>query len=103
MGCRNATGSVSDHCRAVDLWSTRGVGEVYNVSGGNHVRNIDLTKRIKLVASQSIQPVTDRPGDRRYSLDTSKLQKLGWRPTVSFDAGLRQTVAGIARTREWRR
>src|SRR5687767_6027074 len=38
---------VDDHCRAVDLLIDAAKdGEVYNVGGGNHVRNVDLTKRI---------------------------------------------------------
>ena len=38
---------VTDHCRAVDLVIERGVaGEVYNVGGGNEVKNIDLSNRI---------------------------------------------------------
>ena len=97
---------VSDHCRAVDLLIDAGAsGEVYNVGGGNHIRNIDLTKRIlELVGKPEslIQPVTDRPGhDRRYSLDTSKLQKLGWRPEISFDAGLRETVSWYRANEGW--
>ena len=97
---------VSDHCRAVDLLIDAGAsGEVYNVGGGNHIRNIDLTKQIlELVGKPEslIQPVTDRPGhDRRYSLDSSKLQKLGWRPAVSFDAGLRETVSWYRANEGW--
>src|SRR6188508_1375745 len=89
---------VTDHCRAVDLLITRGTsGEVYNVGGGNHIQNIDLTKRILALAGRPdalIQPVADRVGhDRRYSLDTSKLMGLGWRPEVTFDTGLEETVA----------
>jgi len=96
---------VTDHCRAIDLLIDAGTpGEVYNVGGGNHIRNIDLTKSIlQLVGKPEslIQPVVDRPGhDRRYSLDTSKLQKLGWRPEFAFDAGLRDTVAWY-RQNEW--
>jgi len=96
---------VTDHCRAIDLLIDAGTpGEVYNVGGGNHIRNIDLTKSIlQLVGKPEslIQPVVDRPGhDRRYSLDTSKLQKLGWRPEVAFDAGLSDTVAWY-RQNEW--
>ena len=96
---------VSDHCRAVDMLIALGSpGEVYNVGGANHVRNVDLTKRILDLTGKPhslIQPVADRPGhDRRYSLDTSKLQRLGWRPEVAFDAGLRDTVQWY-RENEW--
>src|SRR5687768_3631824 len=80
---------VLDHCRAVDLLIDAGTsGEVYNIGGGHHVRNIDLTKRILELLGKPeslIRPVADRPGhDRRYALDTSKLQALGWRPQVAF-------------------
>jgi dTDP-glucose 4,6-dehydratase len=96
---------VTDHCRAVDLLIARGTaGEVYNVGGGNHIRNIDLTKRILALTGRTdalVQHVPDRPGhDRRYSLDTSKLACLGWHPQVSFDTGLADTVAWY-RENEW--
>ena len=97
---------VTDHCRAVDMLIEAGTsGEVYNVGGGNHVRNIDLTRRIlELVGKPEslIQPVVDRPGhDRRYSLDTSKLQALGWHPEIAFDAGLGDTVAWYRQNESW--
>ncbi len=97
---------VSDHCRAIDLLIAQGrAGEVYNVGGGNHVRNIDLTKRILALTGRNdglIQPVTDRQGhDRRYSLDTSKLEQLGWRPQMPFDTGLRETVAWYRANERW--
>jgi dTDP-glucose 4,6-dehydratase len=97
---------VADHCRAVDFLVDAGVpGEVYNVGGGNHVRNIDLTKRILGLVGKPeslIRPVADRVGhDRRYALDTSKLQALGWQPRVPFDAGLRETVAWYQNNEQW--
>jgi dTDP-glucose 4,6-dehydratase len=89
---------VSDHCRALDVVIAAGQnGEVYNVGGGNHVRNIDLTRRILQLLGKPeslIRPVQDRPGhDRRYSLDTTKLQRLGWAPRMPFEQGLADTVA----------
>jgi dTDP-glucose 4,6-dehydratase len=96
---------VHDHCRAIDLLIPAGTsGEVYNVGGGNHVTNVDLTRRIlELVGKPEslIRPVADRPGhDRRYALDTTKLRALGWSPSVEFGAGLRETVAWY-RQNEW--
>ncbi len=88
---------VDDHCRAIALLIDAAQnGEVYNVGGGNHVKNVDLTHRILELAGKPetlIRHVPDRPGhDRRYSLDTSKLRGLGWTPVIDFDAGLRATV-----------
>jgi dTDP-glucose 4,6-dehydratase len=97
---------VSDHCRALDLLIEKGAdGEVYNVGGGNHVRNVDLTHRIlKLVGKPEslIRHVSDRPGhDRRYSLDTSKLRALGWEPEIAFETGLRDTVGWYLQNDWW--
>ena len=97
---------VLDHCRAIDLLiDAAPSGEVYNIGGGNHVRNVDLTKRIlDLVGKPEslIRHVADRTGhDRRYSLDTTKLQQLGWRAQVSFDEGLAQTVAWYRQNDWW--
>jgi len=96
---------VLDHCRALDLVIERGTdGEVYNVGGGNEIRNVDLTHRILALLDRPaslIQPVADRPGhDRRYCVDTTRLKGLGWSPQTEFDAGLAETVAWY-RENEW--
>jgi dTDP-glucose 4,6-dehydratase len=96
---------VEDHCRAIDLLIASGIeGEVYNIGGGNHVKNVDLTRRILQLAGKPtslVQQVPDRPGhDRRYSLDTSKLRALGWRPETDFDSGLKTTIEWY-RLNEW--
>jgi dTDP-glucose 4,6-dehydratase len=97
---------VSDHCRALDLLIEKGAeGEVYNVGGGNQVRNLDLTQRILTLVRKPetlIRPVADRQGhDRRYSLDTSKLRGLGWQPEVPFETGLRETVVWYLQNEWW--
>ena len=97
---------VEDHCRGVDLLIERGQsGEVYNIGGGNEVRNVDLTHRILELAERPatlIRPVADRLGhDRRYALDTTKLRGLGWAPQVAFDAGLRETVSWYRDNQAW--
>ena len=96
---------VDDHCRGVDLLIDKGVdGEVYNIGGGNQVKNIDLTHRLLALVDKPVslvKPVADRQGhDRRYSLDTAKLEALGWRPAVRFEEGLAQTVTWY-RENEW--
>jgi dTDP-glucose 4,6-dehydratase len=97
---------VSDHCRALDLLIDRGApGEVYNVGGGNEVRNIDLTRALLRLLDRPeslISRIPDRPGhDRRYCLDTRKLRTLGWRPQVEFDTGLRDTAAWYRDNQWW--
>jgi dTDP-glucose 4,6-dehydratase len=97
---------VEDHCRGVDLLIDQGAaGQVYNIGGGNEVKNVDLTHRIlELVGKPAslIKPVADRPGhDRRYSLDTSKLRSLGWRPRRAFEQGLAETVAWYKQNERW--
>jgi dTDP-glucose 4,6-dehydratase len=97
---------VSDNCRALDLIIDVGVpGEVYNIGGGNHVKNADLTRRILQLLGKPeslIRHVADRPGhDRRYSLDTSKIQSIGWKPRVAFEQGLAETVAWYQQNQWW--
>jgi dTDP-glucose 4,6-dehydratase len=96
---------VTDHCRGIDLVIERGSkGEVYNIGGGNEVRNVDLTHALLKLAGRPdslIKQVQDRPGhDLRYSLDTGKMRKLGWKPEVTFDEGLKETVRWY-RENEW--
>ena len=47
--------------------------------------------------------VEDRLGhDRRYAVDSTKLQRLtGWRPAVSFEQGIRQTVEWFQANESW--
>ena len=47
--------------------------------------------------------VKDRPGhDKRYAIDASKLnQKLGWKPSVTFEEGLEKTVEWYLENEEW--
>jgi dTDP-glucose 4,6-dehydratase len=96
---------VTDHCRALEMLIERGTnGEAYNIGGGNAVPNIDLTRRILTALDRPaslIRHVADRPGhDARYSLDSSKVKALGWRPEMSFEAGLAETVDWY-RSNEW--
>ena len=97
---------VSDHCRAILFLLEAGQpGEVYNVAGGNERENIAITREVlRLLAKPEslIRPVADRVGhDRRYSLDSAKLRRLGWAPRVPFDEGLAQTVRWYVENEAW--
>jgi dTDP-glucose 4,6-dehydratase len=85
---------VLDHCRAIDTLIHDGrSGEVYNIGGGNEVKNVDITYALlRLVGKDEslIRRVEDRKGhDRRYSVSTNKLRSMGWAPQVDFEQGLR--------------
>jgi len=88
---------VEDNCAAIDIIFEKGTsGEIYNVGGGTHIANIELTNRIlKMMGKDesSICTVNDRPGhDRRYALDSSKTESLGWSRKMDFDVALKYTV-----------
>lgn len=97
---------VEDHCKALDLLIEKGEpGETYNIGGGTEITNLELTRRILGLAGKSdalIHNVKDRLGhDRRYSLDTTKLKRLGWKPQISFDDGLASTVEWYRDHHSW--
>src|SRR5947207_8172224 len=97
---------VGDHCRGIDAVIERGMpGEVYNIGGGNEVRNVDLTHTLLRLADRPeslIRQVADRPGhDMRYSLATDKLRRLGWTPQIPFDEGLKETVRWYRENNWW--
>ena len=50
-----------------------------------------------------IRHVADRPAhDLRYALDSTKIERaLGWRPTIAFEEGLRQTVRWYRDHADW--
>jgi dTDP-glucose 4,6-dehydratase len=97
---------VLDNCAALDLVLRRGQdGHVYNVGGGHEVENVVLTREILRLTGKPetlIQPVSDRPGhDRRYSVDSTKVRQLGWRPEHPFGRALADTVAWYRDHPEW--
>ena len=98
---------VSDHCKAVDIVMRSGApGEIYNIGGNNERKNIEITRLIlkELGKPESlINYVTDRLGhDRRYAIDSSKIQReLGWKPEISFEDGIRETIRWYRENQEW--
>ncbi|MCK5305532.1 MAG: dTDP-glucose 4,6-dehydratase [Candidatus Omnitrophica bacterium] len=97
---------VIDNCRAIDtVWHKGKVGEVYNIGAGNEETNIKITTLILKYIGKSrklIKYVSDRLGhDRRYSLDCSKLKKLGWKPEYEFEDALAETVDWFLSNEKW--
>ena len=107
---------VSDHCAAIRCVLEKGaLGETYNVGGWNEKANLDVVKTICAILdelrprangasyAEQIRFVTDRPGhDRRYAIDASKLEReLGWKPSETFDTGIRKTIEWYLGHPEW--
>jgi len=96
---------VKDHCEAIDLVLKRGVkGKIYNISSGEERTNIDVVGEILKIMNKLnlIEFVEDRPGhDIRYSLDSSKIRGLGWKPKYNFKEGLEETVKWYLRNECW--
>ena len=71
--------------------------EVYNVSSGFHMKNLHVIQRVcdilGIDSKDHIEYVKDRPGhDRKYSIDSSKLNELGHRVMSDFDSHLEETI-----------
>jgi dTDP-glucose 4,6-dehydratase len=106
---------VKDHAAAMDLVFHKGrVGETYNIGGFNEWKNIDLVKLLcRLMDEKLGRPngeseklitfVKDRPGhDRRYAIDPSKISReLGWKPSVTFEEGLAETIDWYLTNTDW--
>jgi dTDP-glucose 4,6-dehydratase len=105
---------VEDHADALLTVLTRGeLGRTYNIGGENERRNIDLVRTICAILDEKrpkatayadqITFVTDRPGhDLRYAIDPTRIRtELGWRPSVTVEEGLAQTVQWYLDNEAW--
>lgn len=106
---------VIDHAEAIDLVFHQGQNaESYNIGGWNEWQNIDLVRelcrqmdaKLKQAPGTSAQLITfvkDRPGhDLRYAIDASKINaELGWKPSVTFEEGLSQTIDWYLSNAAW--
>jgi dTDP-glucose 4,6-dehydratase len=90
----------SDTANAIIAIVESGVtNEIYNISGGLEKQNIEVVSQIieslfgNVDINQYIDFSTKRQGvDVRYSIDDSKLRKLGWSPKTNFDVELKKIV-----------
>lgn len=97
---------VSDHCHAIDVVLESGmIGAAYNIGGNNEKTNIEIVKLIldKLGKPEKcITYVKDRLGhDRRYAIDNTKITKLGWKPTYTFEQGMEDTIDWYLSNQAW--
>lgn len=98
---------VKDHCRGLDLIFENGKpGEIYNLGSGIELKNLELTKKLINffgLGPEIIQYVADRLGhDQRYSLNFKKASNdLGYKPEISFESGLINTIAWYRDNSNW--
>jgi len=98
---------VSDHCSAIDCVLHNGKsGEIYNIGGNNERTNIEIVRLIISFLGKSdslIKYVKDRPGhDRRYAIDNTKItSQLGWKPELSFEQGMKNTIEWYLHNAKW--
>jgi len=98
---------VEDNCRGILAVLEKGIiGEVYNIGGLDLEENITMARRILYLTGKSenlLSYVKDRPGhDRRYALNCDKIEKeLGWKPVITLEDGLRQTIDWYKNSGQW--
>ncbi len=100
---------VRDHASALSLLLEKGeVGQVYNIGADNERNNLEVTRMLLdyfNLDEDMIEFVEDRKGhDRRYAIDSSKIEALGWKPDYTrekFTEGLKQTIEWYLGNPEW--
>lgn len=80
---------VEDNCEAIALVMKKGEdSEIYNITSGVEMTNIEVIEHILTALGKPkdfYKHVKDRPGqDRRYSVNCTKIKKLGWKPKTKI-------------------
>jgi dTDP-glucose 4,6-dehydratase len=98
---------VEDNCRGIFAVLERGrIGDVYNLGGVAVEENLSLAQRLLRAMGKPetlLSYVQDRPGhDRRYALKCEKIKReFGWKPAISLEEGLRQTIDWYRENTDW--
>ena len=107
---------VKDHSSAIrEILKQGHIGDTYNAGGWNEKTNLEVVETLCTILNElkpksnaksyadQITFVKDRPGhDRRYAIDTSKLEHdLDWKPQETFETGLRKTVLWYLENGAW--
>ena len=97
---------VSDHARGIQKVLEKGKpGEIYNIGTGSHLSNNDLASEIirAMGLNDSMKSyVPDRQGhDFRYSVESRKIESLGFERKIDFENGLKETVDWYCNNPDW--
>lgn len=91
--------SAKEHAQALIFLSDNAIiGQSYNIASNYKLKNINLAKKIvKILKIKDINVrikfVRDRMGhDKKYSINSNKLKKLGWKANLNFDHELKNIV-----------
>lgn len=94
---------VEDCCRGIRLIMDQIPGETYHISAQDEKETLYMVRKtleLLKVSPNLIEMVDDRLGyDLYYSLNSTKLRKLGWEPKVSLKEGLSRTIESITSTK----
>ena len=88
---------VDDNCKAITTVLKYGSkGEIYNIGSGIEKTNNEIAGLLIDISESTIKPtiefIEDRKGhDYRYSVDFSKIMKLGFKPEIELESGLEKT------------
>lgn len=106
---------VHDHNKALlQIALTGSIGDRYCIGGSCERTNLEVVTAICKVLdkltnrdqnnsySKLITHVPDRPGhDERYAINSKKVEDLGWKPQISFEQGIEQTVMWYLSNTVW--
>lgn len=79
----------------------------YNIAGDKQLDNLELAQVIaklmgKTLKYKLVDSHTARPGhDPHYGLDSTKLYSLGWKPPLTFEESLKNTLDWQTAHKEW--
>ena len=98
---------VYDHCEAIDVVLHKGkIGEVYNIGGHNEKTNMEITHLILEAMGKDESSIRGGGGggggDRRYAISNKKITaELGWKPSITFEEGIKLTINWYLNNQEW--
>ncbi len=97
--------NVEDHIEGIKFILNKGnIGEKYNIGSNKELQNIEVVRTIcdlydeiilnkPYTSRKLISFVNDRPGhDIRYAINNKKISKLGWKPNISWEDGIKDTI-----------
>jgi UDP-glucose 4,6-dehydratase len=95
-----------DVARAFETILVKGkIGEVYNIGSSTEFSVNQIAEQLQRIIrpkKAQFKKVQDRAfNDIRYAIDVSKLKELGWKPTISWEQGLKKTVEWYSKNSDW--